>query len=277
MRRFCCYALLAVVGAAYAQEVELPHVFQAGTPARAADVNANFAALADAVNDHGTALATLLGAGEPQERGTLSIEALPYTGTAMPIYGIEWNGTMTVGGGGGAGVASFGGVKVFKPFDLSSPQLLIDFGTGKHRRSYPRRAARTLARLRGLPRRAAHARRRRKQHREHDKRHRDRGAALRDRGTLPRRAEEHDEDRTEDVHRGHERRHDAREPEERARPLGRPRAGEDLLLAVEPGRHDRHGRERGAADHERPEHEREPSPQAAHLRKRSPSHGRRAP
>ena len=132
MRRFCCYALLAVVGAAYAQEVELPHVFQAGTPARAADVNANFAALADAVNDHGTALATLLGAGEPQERGTLSMEALPYTDTAMPIYGIEWNGTMTVGGGGGAGVASFGGVKVFKPFDLSSPQLLIDFGTGKH-------------------------------------------------------------------------------------------------------------------------------------------------
>ena len=45
--------LFAVAGAAHAQtqaRVDIPHVFQAGQPARAADVNANFAALKSAVN-----------------------------------------------------------------------------------------------------------------------------------------------------------------------------------------------------------------------------------
>src|SRR5690606_21760173 len=115
MRLFCCFALLGAAHVAQAQDVELPHTFQAGTPARAAEVNANFAALADAVNAHGAVLASVLG--EPQEVGTLSIQGAPYSGTAIPIYGIEWSGTLMIGGGGGgggAGSVSFGGVKVFK-------------------------------------------------------------------------------------------------------------------------------------------------------------------
>jgi Collagen triple helix repeat (20 copies) len=43
-------ALLAVSAAAYAGDVTIPNTFTAGTPAKAADVNANFSAVATAVN-----------------------------------------------------------------------------------------------------------------------------------------------------------------------------------------------------------------------------------
>lgn len=118
---------LGIAVAAHAQDTEVPHVFQAGTPARAAEVNANFAELTEVVNVHGTALSGLLSAAVPQQIGTVSITAAPYADQEIPIYSIQWSGVVAGGGGGGAAVATFGGMTIGKPFDLFSPQLLTDY------------------------------------------------------------------------------------------------------------------------------------------------------
>lgn len=120
--------LLSLASLAYAQEIELPHEFEPGTPARAAEVNDNFGVLADAVNANAAAVGELLSAGGPVEIGTFSIAASPYSEQQIPIVGIQWSGTVEGGGGGGGAVLpAFGGFTVIKPFDLLSPQLLADF------------------------------------------------------------------------------------------------------------------------------------------------------
>jgi hypothetical protein len=52
MRWICSFiAVLIIAGTVSAQDVSVPHTFQAGTPARASEVNENFAALVDAINE----------------------------------------------------------------------------------------------------------------------------------------------------------------------------------------------------------------------------------
>src|SRR5687767_3990048 len=50
-----------VVGTALATQIDIPHQFTSGTPARAAEVNANFTALADESNAQDTRLTALEG------------------------------------------------------------------------------------------------------------------------------------------------------------------------------------------------------------------------
>jgi type VI protein secretion system component Hcp len=119
--------LLSLAAVAHAQDIEVPHEFQPGTPARAEEVNENFSALADAANGNAAAIGGLLSAGAPEEIGTLSITAVPYSDQPIPIVSIQWSGILEDAGGGGLSVASFGGVTVIKPFELFSPQLLTDF------------------------------------------------------------------------------------------------------------------------------------------------------
>lgn len=121
-------SLLGLATLAHAQEIEVPHVFQPGTPARAEEVNANFSALADTANAHAAALGTLMTASVPEAIGTLSIPAVPYSDQPIPVVSIQWSGVVEGGGGGGgAAFPVFGGIEVIKPFDLFSPQLLADF------------------------------------------------------------------------------------------------------------------------------------------------------
>lgn len=58
IRWFIGWLSIATASAA-AQEIELPNEFEAGQPARAAEVNANFEALKDAVSENASALAEL--------------------------------------------------------------------------------------------------------------------------------------------------------------------------------------------------------------------------
>ena len=57
--RIASLALLPAGFAAHAGELTIPHSFSAGTPAQAAQVNANFAATRTAVNDNDTRIAAL--------------------------------------------------------------------------------------------------------------------------------------------------------------------------------------------------------------------------
>lgn len=119
--------------ASLAQAVELPHIFQSGTPALAAEVNANFDALATAIDETQAAVQSLQGG--TQQIGTLSLSGAPYNGVEIPIYLIQWENTLTLpgggGGGGGAGAPTFGGITIGKPPDGFTPQLFLDFASGK--------------------------------------------------------------------------------------------------------------------------------------------------
>lgn len=128
MKRSFLVPLLSLATLAYAQEVEIPHEFEPGTPALAAEVNDNFDVLADAVNANAAAVGELMSAGAPVEIGTFSIAASPYSEQQIPIVGIRWSGTVQAGGGGGGAVLpTFGGFTVIKSLDLLSPELLADF------------------------------------------------------------------------------------------------------------------------------------------------------
>ncbi len=129
--------ILLLSGIAYptlAQAAELPHTFAAGTPARAAEVNANFDALVTAIDETQAAVQGLQQAGT-QQIGTLSITGAPYNGTAIPIYLIQWDNTFDLpgggGGGGGAGAPTFGGITIGKQPDGFTPQMFLDFASGK--------------------------------------------------------------------------------------------------------------------------------------------------
>lgn len=116
-----------------AQDVEVPHTFQAGTPARAVEVNANFTALAEAINANQAAIQGLQDGGALQQIGTLSISAAPYNGVAIPIFLFQWDNTYesSGGAGGGGGSATFGGITVSKLVGAFSPRLFLDFSTAK--------------------------------------------------------------------------------------------------------------------------------------------------
>jgi len=114
---------------AIAQQVEVPHVFQSGTRARAAEVNANFQTLVEAINANQTAIQSLQGGLAPI--GTIAIDSAPYNAAAVPIYLLEWDNVFPVSGGGGAGIPQFGDITIGKAYDLFSPQMLLDFATGK--------------------------------------------------------------------------------------------------------------------------------------------------
>lgn len=132
--RFPTILLLSTMSyAPFAQAVDLPHTFQSGTPARAAEVNANFDALVTAIEE---TQATVQGlqAGT-QQIGTLSVSGAPYSGAAIPIYLLQWENTYLTGGGGGGGGGggspTFGGIMVGKQPDGFTPQLFLDFASGK--------------------------------------------------------------------------------------------------------------------------------------------------
>jgi type VI protein secretion system component Hcp len=131
--RVCLFVLLGFAVDGLAQDLEVPHVFEAGTPARAAEVNANFDAVIEGVNANASALTNLAAAGIEQI-GTFSIATAPYNDQAIPIFLLEWGGTLTAGGGGGGGGAAeltLGGMTIGKALDLFSPPLLGDFASAK--------------------------------------------------------------------------------------------------------------------------------------------------
>lgn len=67
MSRWFIGWLSIVTASAAAQGIELPNEFEAGQPARAAEVNANFETLRDAVNENASRLTELVVRGLPAE------------------------------------------------------------------------------------------------------------------------------------------------------------------------------------------------------------------
>ncbi|MEO0399305.1 MAG: hypothetical protein AAF224_07745 [Pseudomonadota bacterium] len=59
LKIICASAVLGVASVAVAEQIEIPNTFVAGTPARASEVNANFAALASESNAQDTRVSAL--------------------------------------------------------------------------------------------------------------------------------------------------------------------------------------------------------------------------
>ncbi len=105
-----------------AQQVQVPHVFEGGTPALASEVNANFIALSDAVNANHSAIGGLTG-GQFHTIGELQILHSDYP-NPIPVVGVEWATAWTAPeGGGGAATPQFGPLVVLRKADINTPSL----------------------------------------------------------------------------------------------------------------------------------------------------------
>lgn len=127
----CAYLmlLLSVTTEVLAQSTEVPYVFQAGSLARAAEVNENFATLVDAINANGTALERT----QPErvrQLGTFSISGAPYNDQPIPLFLFQW--AVRDAEISGAGGRTFGPITVAKLPDAFSPQLFRDVAVGPH-------------------------------------------------------------------------------------------------------------------------------------------------
>jgi type VI protein secretion system component Hcp len=113
---------VATSSALQAQQVQVPHVFEAGTPALASEVNANFSILTDAVNANHSAIGGLTG-GQFHTIGELLILHPDYP-NPIPVVGVEWATSWTVSeGGGGAATPQFGPLVVLRKADINTPEL----------------------------------------------------------------------------------------------------------------------------------------------------------
>lgn len=129
MRSAVLAVLLAGVCSAASAQVTVPNTFSAGAPARAADVNANFQALATAVNGLAGRVARLEG----------QVTAADLVGT----YTINYFQTEMVGAGGNSHVASYAaggtatlaanGVATLSPITEVGHQLNFTAGGGGSR------------------------------------------------------------------------------------------------------------------------------------------------
>lgn len=123
MRTILLALSLVALSCGVSAQTSIPNTFAAGTPARAAEVNANFQALATAINTLTTRVAKLEGSGltaadiagtyavTGMQMGLIPSVGTPGAGTNQGLLeSISYSGTLTLTAGGGAGGTSSGNV-----------------------------------------------------------------------------------------------------------------------------------------------------------------------
>ncbi len=123
-RAAACILLLGTM-TCFAQEIGIPHTFEAGTPALASEVNANFSTLTDAVNQNIAALQGLEGGGA-QQIGVMELMDARFNGAQIPIYWFNWAGVYTLPSATPQGSWALEPISIGKLPDAYSTQLFDD-------------------------------------------------------------------------------------------------------------------------------------------------------